>query len=329
MKKTPEAYFEDSIFEDGIGDVIVCRYKSGGWVEAGVFLVNVWCLGVKDAFFEACTEEEFQHILTKFFPDGVPQPKPACEGRKLVEGALHYAKTLGFSPHPDYKKGARVFGGINASDCPSDFIFGRDGRPLYIQGPHDDKEKAERIISTLTNKLGQKGFDFILHEDGDLFDSETDDSEDEIQIIAMDSMAEDGQPDSVLVDFAESYCDELRADGCSVVIKYPGKANAPLAKKIRESVRDMAKEFSANSTKDVSLADCLLFTQNLMKIRGLAPEEREVFCEALPEEKREYIREMVADFQDLDEMPFFIHEFKILDAENIGRERLLMLVELE
>ena len=38
MAREPETYCEDSIFETGIGQVVVCRYKSGGRVETGSFL---------------------------------------------------------------------------------------------------------------------------------------------------------------------------------------------------------------------------------------------------------------------------------------------------
>ncbi|MCX6971492.1 MAG: hypothetical protein NTV93_15240 [Verrucomicrobia bacterium] len=115
MAREPETYCDDAIFKTGIGQVVVCRYKSGGRVETGSFLVDVYCLGVKDAFFRVFEEGEFREdCLARYFPDGLPAPKPASWGRKLVEEAVRYAASLGFAPHSDYKKGARVFGGVDA-----------------------------------------------------------------------------------------------------------------------------------------------------------------------------------------------------------------------
>jgi len=143
--------------------VVVCRYKSGGRVEAGCFLVDVYCLGVKDAFFRVFEEEEFQEVcLARYFPKGVPVPKPASWGRKLVEEAMRYAASLGFTPHADFKKGARVFGGVEASECAEKFVFGNEGKPLYVQGPYDGAAKAERILATLRTKFGDDGFHYII-----------------------------------------------------------------------------------------------------------------------------------------------------------------------
>jgi hypothetical protein len=50
-----EALWPKDLFEHGIGWVIVARFKSAGErVEAGIFLVDVCCLGVKFAIYEDC-----------------------------------------------------------------------------------------------------------------------------------------------------------------------------------------------------------------------------------------------------------------------------------
>jgi hypothetical protein len=39
-----------------------------------------------------------------------------------------------------------------------ELTFGRDGKPMYISGPHDDGEK---IIRTLRRGLGDGNYDFV------------------------------------------------------------------------------------------------------------------------------------------------------------------------
>ena len=46
--------------------------------------------------------------------------QPWC-ARKLLEQAAEYARRLGFAPHPDYKKAARLFGGLHAEQCTRHF----------------------------------------------------------------------------------------------------------------------------------------------------------------------------------------------------------------
>src|SRR5271165_7417884 len=76
------------------------------------------------------------------------RPTPRC-ARKLVEQAVQYAQGLGFAPHPDYKKAARVFGGLRAKQCSQKFTFGHEGKPFYRRGPRETEEQARRIVSHL------------------------------------------------------------------------------------------------------------------------------------------------------------------------------------
>lgn len=57
-KRATEAYYSTSLFDKGIGYVVVARFKLVGEAEIGVFLVDVFCLGVKNAFFTRVSERE-------------------------------------------------------------------------------------------------------------------------------------------------------------------------------------------------------------------------------------------------------------------------------
>lgn len=165
MNPPPKTFSEHNMFKIGIGQVIITRYKSDGRVEAGVFLLDVHCLGVKNAFFRQFAAAEFPEFLEGIFKGvygGPPDEHSGAWGRKLVEDAVDYARRLGFAPHPDYKKGARVMGGINPKECSETFVFGSNGKPLFIAGPHDGEAKCNLIMRTLTKKLGPQGFHYLL-----------------------------------------------------------------------------------------------------------------------------------------------------------------------
>ena len=168
MNPPPKTFCAHNLFEIGKGHLAIARYKSDGRVEAGVFLMDVYCLGVKDAFFRQFSAAEFQEFLEDIFIrscGSLPVEQSGAWGRKLVEGAVEYARRLGFSPHPDFKQGAKVMGGINPKDCSETFVFGSDGKPLYIAGPYDGEAKRNAILRTLTKQLGPQGFHFILPHD--------------------------------------------------------------------------------------------------------------------------------------------------------------------
>jgi hypothetical protein len=159
-----EALWPADLFEKGIGWVIVARFKSAGQrVEAGVFLVDVFCLGVKLAFYESCDRQDYLERVRGHYECDFPMVAvgPQC-ARKLVEQATIYAQRLGFAPHGDYKKAARVFGGLHAEECAQQFTFGYQGKPFYRRGPRETEEQARRIIWRLENRCGSGNYDYLV-----------------------------------------------------------------------------------------------------------------------------------------------------------------------
>jgi hypothetical protein len=78
-----------------------------------------------------------------------------------------------FSPAADYKKASRVFGGITAAKCDEQFVFGKNGKPLYAQGLLESPACVERILRALEARCGEGGYDYILAADNfELFDGE-------------------------------------------------------------------------------------------------------------------------------------------------------------
>lgn len=128
-----------------------------------MFLLDVFCLGVKDAFYTRVSSAEYDaEVLGRIFPEGNRKPLDPPSARKLVEGAVAFAQRLGFALHPVYKLGCRVFGGIKTADSAATFTFGKDGKPFYVQGPHNSFEKGLRIMNVLGAHCGKDGFHFLV-----------------------------------------------------------------------------------------------------------------------------------------------------------------------
>jgi hypothetical protein len=163
-KRPTEAYVSEKLFENGLGYVVVARFKAGGrLVEAGIFLVDTFCLGAKNCDFTEMSEPDYQERVVRRLSENDPMKKvePAY-ARKLVEDAVAYAQHLGFAPHRDYKKACRVLGGIDARTCTDSFTFGKDGKPLYIRGPGETQEQADRIIAHLRRVCGDDNYHFMM-----------------------------------------------------------------------------------------------------------------------------------------------------------------------
>jgi|GEM_PF-1414474 len=165
MATKHEAFLSTTLEENGMGEVIVLRKKSPLKVEVGVFLIDAYCLGLRDAFYYEGTEAEIEEKLATN-----PNPldaRPPAYARKFVEEAIAYAKRLGFAPHKDYKKAARVLGGLKAADTLEDFAFGKDGKPFYIQSRYHSEGDARRIVGKLARACGEDGFDYLLKIGGE------------------------------------------------------------------------------------------------------------------------------------------------------------------
>ena len=162
-----ECLVPDSLFDIGIGNVIVSRRMPNGFIGAAFFLVDVFCLGIKDAFYDVLSPAEYDYRLAGLQHETFRAIPPAC-ARKLVEGAEAYARDLGFTPHPDYQRARQIFGDLDATACPTRYVFGKDGKPFFMSGPYDTPAKCRRILDTLTRRCGPEGFHYTVAVGGPL-----------------------------------------------------------------------------------------------------------------------------------------------------------------
>lgn len=53
----------DNLFELGMGTVILVRGTAGGTLSMAAFLVDAFCLGIKEAYFRSVTAEQLDILL--------------------------------------------------------------------------------------------------------------------------------------------------------------------------------------------------------------------------------------------------------------------------
>jgi hypothetical protein len=163
-----------ALFETGIGSVALSRSLPNGNIAVSVFLLDVWCLGVKNAFVKVLNTSEYRTLIERIAAREALTPFEAPCLRKLVEGAEAYAADLGFTPHPDYQISRGIFGDIDSTACPTEFQFGKDGKPYYVTGPYETLAMATGIVDKLRQRCGPDGFDslFVLGSPPDMEDEE-------------------------------------------------------------------------------------------------------------------------------------------------------------
>jgi hypothetical protein len=153
----------NSNWEDGIAQVLVVRWMPNSQYLVGVYLVDVFCLGVKDTFVRARFYDEDLTALLRRFPQRFGEI--AYENaRSMVLGAVEYARQLGFAPHEDWAVSRSILESDRSFN--RKYQFGREGKPFYIQGPNDN---AKKIMTQLEHLIKEGKADYIILADSDMF----------------------------------------------------------------------------------------------------------------------------------------------------------------
>ena len=131
----------------GLVTVMVAHRDRRSRIRVCVYLVDTFCLGVKDVIGPQAVSDDTLHMLRDTVFDGYdepPMPAPLELAQHLVFGAVEFAHKLGFEPNPDFATAADHLG-TWSGQCP--IQFGYNGSPFYIQGPYDDVESIARTLA--------------------------------------------------------------------------------------------------------------------------------------------------------------------------------------
>jgi hypothetical protein len=148
--------------DSGVALVLVAAPDGHDRLSVCGYLVDTWCLGVKNMLGpNRMARRDFDALKREYFAQwgspGIPIPVELAQ--HLVLGAVEYARLLGFEPHRDFGRARRLLGPWPG---PSAITFGCDGKPYYVNGPYED---PERVLATLERTVGRDGFHYTVSLD--------------------------------------------------------------------------------------------------------------------------------------------------------------------
>lgn len=160
----------------GIKQIIVTRQKTGGKLVVGFFLIDLFCLGLKDTFYrEFDDEEELEDMVFSKLPYEINEQEiDPTYAQNLVYGAIEYAENLGFSPHKEFKVSEYILDDIEELEY-IEIEFGKDGKPFYLPGENDNIVKNLMILDANVGKGNYNyanAFDYDDDDDDDDFEEE-------------------------------------------------------------------------------------------------------------------------------------------------------------
>ena len=154
-------FLTESLFETGMGTLVLARGATRHHLAFSVFLLDTFCLGIKDVMFESVEGEVFEDYMEATEAESpMVDVDPAC-ARKLLRDLAAWSQSIGFAPHRDFAAVERMFGDVSADASDAVFQFGSDGRPFYIPGPSESHHLVQRRIQHLRQHLGDDGFNLV------------------------------------------------------------------------------------------------------------------------------------------------------------------------
>jgi hypothetical protein len=141
--------------------ILVAR-RAGDEIAAAGFLVDLGCLGVKDALSHVLSRREYEGFRQSFTS---LQPMMRADlnlAAKIIQEAIAYAQRFGFSPHPDYRAAAALLADADPAACHTEIPLGIQGKPFFVPGPHDNVAK---ITKQLERAVGPSNFHYVFELD--------------------------------------------------------------------------------------------------------------------------------------------------------------------
>jgi len=165
--------------ESGLATVIVARSHAGGSITWASYLIDVFCLGLKQTSFEFNDElDGYQEMVEQLSKVQELEVVDYALVHNIVYGGIAYADDLGMKPlDKDWAVSQYVLEEDNDDVELIELEFGKEGQPFYCSGPYDN---VPQILQKLNASVGEGNYLFMSHlEDDEDWDDDDDWEEDD------------------------------------------------------------------------------------------------------------------------------------------------------
>jgi hypothetical protein len=140
--------------------IVITRQQPDGRLVFGSFLVDMLLLGVKDAHSAAhVTPGEINRMLPHVYPAGEHVPCDVALAHQIIYQSIDYAAQYDMTPHKDFRLAQHVLDPRGTHPETHALTFGKDGKPLFISGPHDN---VDLVMRKLERTAGPGNYDYLV-----------------------------------------------------------------------------------------------------------------------------------------------------------------------
>lgn len=172
-----KCYINKDWEESGFASIIISRKHVNGNFTFGVYLVDLYCLGVKDTIYDFNVYSPFIDLLDKFKEEQEAVEIEYTLAHNIIYGAVEYAEDIGFKPHKDFEVSKYLLEEDDDRIELIDIEFGLNGKPAVLFG---NEMHPDNVIATLERNVGKGNFIIINREDLEDEDEDFEDDEEEL-----------------------------------------------------------------------------------------------------------------------------------------------------
>ena len=158
VKNLPKSkcYINNNWQEKGLANIVVSRQHPDGNFTSGIYLVDIFCLGLKLTYVKFNgSPENLNEILESYMPveDGkiTLMEVDYTLAHNIIYGAIAFAKEYGHKPHKDFSYSEYILEPDDENIELIEIDFGVDGKPLLIERFEEYEGAPKRLSKTNNN----------------------------------------------------------------------------------------------------------------------------------------------------------------------------------
>lgn len=173
--------------ESKMASVIVTRRHTNENITAGMYLVDLNCLGIKDSYFLFNVPSyEYTELLQKISAGSKKQKIEYTLAHNIIFAGLEFAEEYGFKPVKDFTATTKFI--LEEDDENIELVeieCGMNGKPAYMRGPNDTNAMVNKILAQLDKTAGEGNYSYVDNvlspndEDDELWDDEDENYDEE------------------------------------------------------------------------------------------------------------------------------------------------------
>ena len=98
----------ESVFEIGMGTLVLTRGGTQDHLTLSSFLIDTFCLGIKDVMFQPIEREAFEMYMERMDAGSPMVSVDPSYARKLLRDLAAWSQSIGFAPHRDFAAVRRI-----------------------------------------------------------------------------------------------------------------------------------------------------------------------------------------------------------------------------